>query len=205
MVRWWRDARQRGYYEGEDRHLLSSYNHFDGRKTTATGSSRFYFILFFKQFLSFVFFGSGYSCCCRNLEEAFISTQPHSPWRLQPSAHCLLLKCTSAALFSLTPTLLENASILLVPTGTFDLLFLVFFRRFVFLWSRENIFDCRLVHFLFLIIIFLLCVSILMCFAFLFTIGYDPKRSTEWRHNTILTNEAVECLESSEQRQYDRG
>ena len=85
-------------------------------------------------------FGSGYSCCCRNLEGAFISTQPHSPWRLQPSAHCLLLKCTSAALFSLTPTLLENASILLVPTGTVDLLFLVFFRRFVFLWSRERTF-----------------------------------------------------------------
>lgn len=31
------------------------------------------------------------------------------------------------------------------------------------------------------------------------------KRSSQWRYNTIVTDEAVECLESSQQRQHDRG
>lgn len=38
-----------------------------------------------------------------------------------------------------------------------------------------------------------------------FTIGNDTRRSTKWRHNTVLADTAVECLESSQQCQYYSG
>ena len=70
--------------------------------------------------------------------------------------------------------------------------------------TRE-LFDYRLVHFLFFLYIFIFpCVFIFDMFCILF-LRSETKRSTEWRHNTILADEAVECLESGEQREYDRG
>lgn len=47
-----------------------------------------------------------------------------------------------------------------------------------------------------------LCVLFLIFFFFLRS---ETNRSTEWRHNTIVADEAVECLESGEQREHDGG
>ena len=170
---------------------------------------------FFVFFLNFIF-NSGGGC---NLEP-FIS-RLNLIHRDVFTVRTLLLSNIRSR--SLSARLLETKHKLCFITGTFDLLFWALAFCFLVMsvsfclvrlwptpWTRVVDFDCSLLISLSIHFVVPRC---FVCFFFIWFVvnlllrseTTGVRRSTEWRYNTIITDEASECLESSQQRQYHRG